>query len=119
SGGQFKPERQSKVILIIDRGPLKQRAWRTDKSVLIRIIYLPLMIVSENEFVLPPVGCLPIDVRSNEPPFCEEVINRSRIKDRIGVSRVTHRVSEQTPNPQLFVRRPANVRNSGGVPVIV
>ena len=77
------------------------------------------MIVSENEFVLPPVGCLPIDVRSNEPPFREEVINRSRIKDRIGVSRVTHRVSEQTPYPQMFVRRAANVRNSSGVPVIV
>jgi len=77
------------------------------------------MIVSENEFVLPPVGCLPMDVRSNEPLFREEVINRSRIKDRIGVSRVTHRVSEQTPYPQLFLRRPAHVRNSGGVPVIV
>src|SRR5439155_22827850 len=117
--GQRHPRCRFQIALVIDRGPLKQRTRRPDKSILVRIVYLPLVIVSENNFVLPPIGYLPIDVRTNEPPFREEVINWSRIKDRVGVSRVTQRVSEQTTYPQLFVRRPTHVRNSGGIAVIV
>src|SRR5437773_1957016 len=45
--------------------------------------------------------------------------SRLRIENRVGVSRVTERVGEQTTYPQLFVRRPTEVRNSGSVTVIV
>src|SRR5215831_5060706 len=47
------------------------------------------------------------------------MINGTWIKDRIGISCIAYRVSKQTANPQLFVRRPANVRYPGGISVVI
>ena len=46
------------------------------------------MIITENEFVFPPVGYLPIDVWSDQPPFREEVIDGLGIENRVRISRV-------------------------------
>src|ERR1043166_3901004 len=119
SRSQGEPRRRSQIVLIINLRAFKERAGCTDKPVLVWIVHLPLMIVAEDEFVVPPVSRFPINMRPNQPPFSEKVIDRTWIKDRVGVSRVAHRVSEQTPDAQLVVRRPTHIRDPSGVAVIV
>src|SRR5204863_9026488 len=111
SRSQGEPRRRPQIVLIINLRAFKERAGCPDKAVLVWIVHLPLMIVAEDEFVVPPVSRFPIDMRANQPPFGEKVIDRTRIKDRVGISRVAHRVSEQTPDAQLVVRRPTHIRD--------
>ena len=119
SGCQCKPRSWSQIVLIINLRPFEERACRANKSVFVWIIDLPLVIITENEFMLPPLGCIPIDVRPDQPTFSEEVINGAGIENRVGISGVAHGVSKQTADAQCFVRRPANVGDRSGVAVIV
>ena len=97
----------------------KERAGRANESVLIWIVNLPLVIVTENEFLLPPVSRFPIDVRANQPAFRKKMIDGTRIENSIRISGVAYGVSKQTPDPQLFARRPADIGDHGRVAVIV
>src|SRR5439155_6673750 len=108
---QGEPRRRSQIVLIINLRSFKERACCPDKAVLIRIVYLPLMIVAENEFVVPPVSRFPINMRANKPAFGEKVIDRTRVKDRVRISSIADGISEQAAHTQLIVRRPANVGN--------
>src|ERR1051325_10094917 len=119
SGSQGEPRRRSQIVLIINLGAFKERTVSTDKAVLFWIIHLPLVIVAEDKFVVPPVSRLPINVRAHQPSFGEKVVDRTRIKDGVGISRVAHRVSEQTADAQLVVRRPTDICDPSGVSVIV
>ena len=105
--------------MVINLRALKKSARWTDKAVLVRIVYLPLVIITDNEFMIPPLSRLPIDVRADQPTLREKVINRARIEDRVWISSVAYRVSEQAADPQLFVRRPADVGNRSRVAVII
>src|SRR5438876_1406845 len=49
-----KPRRWSQIVLIIDRRSLEKRARWPNEPVLVRIVQLPLVIVTEDEFVFPP-----------------------------------------------------------------
>ena len=88
--GQRKPRRWSQIVLIINLRTFEQRARWADESVLVRIVDLPLVIVIENEFVLPPVRRSPIDVRTYQPTFGEEVIDGSWVENRVRISGVAH-----------------------------
>src|SRR4030095_16925232 len=104
-----QPRRWSQIVLIINLRPFEHRTCRPDKSVLIRIVDLTLVIVSDNEFVVPPLTRFPIDMRPDQPPLGKKMIDRPRIKDRIRQSNVAHRIGKQTADSQLLTRR-------GGVP---
>ena len=84
--------------MIINLRPFKEGPSWADKPVLVRVVDLPLVIVSKNEFVLPPVGRFPIDVWANQPSFGEEVIDGTRIENRVRIAGVAHRIGEQTAN---------------------
>src|SRR5260370_19902742 len=60
-----EPRGWAQIILVINLRALEQSPRRTDKSVLVWIVDLPFVIVTENEFVVPPVSWLPINVRTN------------------------------------------------------
>ena len=65
AGSEREPRGWTQIILIINLRPFKEGPSWTDKSVLVRIVQLPLVIVAENKFVVPPVSWLPIDVRAD------------------------------------------------------
>src|SRR5262249_28301764 len=119
SGGQSQPGRWSQIVLIINLRPFEHRACRPDKPVLIRTVNLALVIVSNNQFVVPPLSRFPIDMRPNQPALSEEMIDRPGIKDRIRQTDVADRIREQTADAQLLVRRPADIRDRGRVAVVV
>ena len=77
------------------------------------------MIVTENEFVLPPIADTKIDMRRDQPLFREEVIDRLWIENRIRISCVAKRIRKQAAYSQLFVRRPADVCNRSAVPILI
>src|SRR5207247_5862606 len=109
----------SEIVLIINLRPFEHRACRPDKPVLIWIVDLTLMIVSDNEFVVPPLDRLPIDMRSDQPTLRKKMIDRPRIKNCIRQSNVADRIGEQAADPQLLVRRPADVADRARVAVVV
>ena len=88
----------------VDRGTLEQGACRADKSVLIWVVDLTLMIVIENQFVLPPVVYSKVQVWGDEPFFGQKMIHWSWIEDRVRISRLAFRIDEQAADPQLIVR---------------
>src|SRR5206468_3556268 len=116
---ECQPRSWAQIVLIINLRALEQSSRWPDKSVLVWIVDLPLMIVGKNEFVVPPISRLPIDVRTNQPTFREKMIDRTRIENRIWISGVAHGVSKQTVDAQLFVGRPADVGNRSRVAVVV
>src|SRR5262249_20242934 len=44
---------------------------------------------------------------------------RARIKNRVWIPGVAHRIGKQTPDSQLIIGRPADIGDRSGVPVIV
>src|SRR5437899_9821211 len=66
---QREPRSRLQIVLIIDSRSLEERTRRSDKSILIRVVQLPFMIVTENEFVLPPIADMKIDMGRDEPFF--------------------------------------------------
>src|SRR6476660_237010 len=117
--GEREPRGRTQIVLIINLGPFEQRPCRPCETILVRIVYLALVIITDNEFVIPPLNRLPIDMRSNQPALGIEVINGTWIEDRIRISSVAKRISKQTAKSELLVRRPANIRNPGSIPIIV
>ena len=105
--------------MVIDLRALEKGARWTDKSVLIWIVDLSLVIIGKNEFVVPPVSRPPIDVWTNQPTFREKMIDGTRIENCVWISGVAHRIRKQTADPKLVIRRPASVRNQGRIAVIV
>src|SRR4029077_9112057 len=83
----------------------EHRACRPDEPVLVRIVDLTLVIVSDNEFVVPPLSRFPIDMRPDQPTLGKKMIDWSWIKDCIRQSNVTDRIREQAADPQLLARR--------------
>ena len=77
-----------KIVLIIDREAFEQRARRADKAVLVRIVHLPLMIVAEDELMLPPFDRLVIEMRRDQPALGQKIIERLRIEDRVRIAGV-------------------------------
>ena len=77
------------------------------------------MIVAENEFVFPPVTYSKIDMWRDEPLFRKKIVERLRIKDRVRISCVAQRIGEQTADAQTIARRPADIRNSRTVPILI
>ena len=63
SGDNRQPGGWPQIALVINRGPFEKRAGRPDKSILVGIIHLALVIVADNESLLPPIGRPKIDIR--------------------------------------------------------
>ena len=76
-------------------------------------------IVAEDQFVFPPVDRFVIDMRRNQPALGQEIIERLRIEDRIRVAGVGERIRKQTTDAQLFVRRPADVRDAAAEAILI
>src|SRR5207245_11322323 len=47
------------------------------------------------------------------------MINGTWIEDRVGISGIAYRVSKHASDPQLLVRRPADVADSGRIAIII
>jgi len=77
------------------------------------------VIVAENEFVFPPVTYSKIDMWRDEPLFRQKIVERLRIKNRVRISCIAQRISEQTADSQMIARRPASIRNSRTVPILI
>ena len=108
SARERDPRRGPEIVLIIELRAAKERARRTDKrrpgqkSVEVRIVDLPLVIVIENDLVLPPIGRLPINVRSDQPALGQKIIERPRSEDRIRISGVAQRISDQRSDAKIL-----------------
>ena len=105
--------------MVIDRRSLEQRTRRPNKSVLVRIVDLPLVIVADDELVLPPLDRLEIDMRRDEPFLGQEIIEWLGRGDPVRIPGVAVRIGKQTADPQLLVRRPADIRDAIAVPILV
>src|SRR5260370_28344364 len=88
--GQRKPRSWPQIVLIIYRRPLEQCARRSNESVLIRIVHLPLVIVIENEFIRPPIERLITNVRRDEPFFRQQIVQRPRISSDVRIARIAY-----------------------------
>src|SRR5437762_6661450 len=77
------------------------------------------MIVIKNQFLFPPIGWLPIEMRSNPPALGQKIIERLRTKDRVWVSSVAQRIHEQASDAQCFAEGQTKVRNARSVPVLI
>src|ERR1700693_2456422 len=125
SGGERQPRGRPQIVLIIDRRSLEECAGRSDKSragnesVLVRIIDLSLLIVIDDELVLPPIVDSKIDMWRDEPLLGQKMIDRFWVKDRVWISGLAFRIHEQTTDARLFVRRKTDIGDSRGIPIIV
>src|SRR5204863_7895799 len=81
-----EPRSRSQIVLIIDRYPFEQCACRKKKSVVVRIVNLPLVVVAKNEFVVPPIAYAKIEMRPNQPFLCQQIVERARRGDHIRTS---------------------------------
>src|SRR5205085_10168282 len=103
--GQRKPRCRPNVVLVIELGSPEQRASRADESrsgnesIKVRIVYLPLVIVIENQFLFPPIVWFPIQVRPDQPFLRQQIVERSRRENGIRAPGVAQRVGDQTPDP--------------------
>src|SRR5205085_22271 len=109
-----EPGRRAQIILVIDLRSLEQAASWADKSILVRIIQLSLVIVAYDQFVFPPIHWLPINVRPDQPAFSQKIIERFRIKNRVRIPGISKRISDQPADPQRRIRRPADIRDRAG-----
>src|SRR5262249_50142559 len=63
--GERKPRGWMQIVLIINLGPFEESPCWPRETILVRIVDLSLVIITDNEFVIPPINRPPIDVRSN------------------------------------------------------
>src|SRR4029077_1431891 len=118
SGCECQPGRRSQVILVIDCYAFEERPGRSNecrsgkKAVLIWIIDLSLLIVINDELVLPPIVDPKIHMRRDEPFLSQKMIDRFRIENCVWVTGFAFRIDEQTADPHLIARRKASVHDS-------
>src|SRR5437762_11215204 len=77
------------------------------------------MIVAKDEFMLPPVADLKIDMWRNQPSLSQEIVDWLWIEDWIRIAGIAGGIREQPTDSQLFVWRPANVGNRSAVSILI
>src|SRR5438067_10139691 len=102
--GNGEPRCRANIVLIIKLRSPEQGARRPEKSVLVWIVDLPLVIVIENKFLLPPIVRLPIKMRPDQPALGQKIIEWAGMCDVIRVSGVAQGVHYQGTESQLFDR---------------
>src|SRR5207247_4325986 len=108
SAGDREQRHRAQIILVIDLRSLEQRTGWADKSILVWIIRLSLVIVAHDQFMLPPINWLPINVRPDQPAFGQKIVERFRIENRVRITSVGEGISNQTADPERLVRLPAD-----------
>src|SRR5207244_2588217 len=77
------------------------------------------MIITDNEFVLPPVAYSKIDMRRNEPAFRQKIVDWFGIENCVRIAGIAERIRKQAADSKLFVRRPANIRDCSAISILI
>src|SRR5256885_16298511 len=77
------------------------------------------MIITDNEFVLPPIAYSKIDMWRNEPAFRQKIIQWFRIENCVRIAGIAERVRKQAADSKLIIRRPADIRNRSAVSILI
>src|SRR5207237_1452213 len=75
--------------------------------------------VADGDVMVAAFDWLPIDMRSDQPAFCQKIMEGFWIKNRVRLTGVSERVGDQTAYPQGRVRRPADVRDRASQSILI
>ena len=88
AGGERQPAGKGDVVLVVELVAVELAAGGAGEAVLVRVVDLALLVVVQDEVVVPPAGELPVHVGGEELALGEEVVLRAREGDVAGVAGV-------------------------------